>query len=162
MPTPTYKPLATVTLGSSAASVTFSSIPATYRDLVLVVAGTTTGSAGLRMRLNNDSGTNYSYVNMYGVASAGSETASSQNILFPGVVTLSSGQRFTYTAQVMDYYATDKHKTVLYRANENNAAAVSANASRWASTSAVTSIQLSLSANSYDTGTTVNLYGIVS
>jgi glycosyltransferase involved in cell wall biosynthesis len=35
----TYEPIATTTLGSAAASITFSSIPATYTDLRLVIVG---------------------------------------------------------------------------------------------------------------------------
>ena len=35
----TYEPIATNTLGSAAASVTFSSISGTYTDLVVVVSG---------------------------------------------------------------------------------------------------------------------------
>jgi hypothetical protein len=35
----TYEPIATTTLGSAAASVTFSSISGSYTDLVLVVTG---------------------------------------------------------------------------------------------------------------------------
>ena len=53
MPTPTYTPLATVTLGTSAASVTFSSIPATYRDLILIFDGTGSGSTGKAAVLDN-------------------------------------------------------------------------------------------------------------
>jgi hypothetical protein len=57
MPTPTYTPLATVTLGTTAASVTFSSIPATYRDLIFVLSGLG-GSANITLRYNGDSGSN--------------------------------------------------------------------------------------------------------
>ena len=161
--TQTYRPLGTITLGSSASSITFSSIPTTgFRDLVLTVSGTVTSSAGLRMRLNNDSGTNYSYINMYATTVTGSEGALTQNTLFPTISTLSSGQRFSYTAQIIDSSATDKHKMILFRSIENNVAAVASSASRWASTSAVTSIQLFLSANSYSAGTTFNLFGITS
>jgi hypothetical protein len=37
MPTPTYDLIESTALGSSASSITFSSIPSTYRDLVLVI-----------------------------------------------------------------------------------------------------------------------------
>jgi hypothetical protein len=64
MPTPTYTPLATVTLASTASSVTFSSIPATYRDLVVVHNnfGTVNNDANSNFRFNGDSGSNYSRV----------------------------------------------------------------------------------------------------
>jgi hypothetical protein len=48
MPTSTYVALATTTLGATAASVTFSSIPATYRDLLLVNAAQRVRSALVR------------------------------------------------------------------------------------------------------------------
>jgi hypothetical protein len=45
MPTQTYVALASETLATSASSVTFAGIPATYRDLVLIVfAGTSSGT----------------------------------------------------------------------------------------------------------------------
>ena len=40
----TYEPIATQTLASAAASITFSSIAATYTDLRLVLTCTTKGS----------------------------------------------------------------------------------------------------------------------
>jgi hypothetical protein len=64
MPTPTYIPLATVTLGSADSSVTFSSIPATYRDLILVLNGTRSTTSGVRARANADAGANYPMVYM--------------------------------------------------------------------------------------------------
>jgi hypothetical protein len=59
----------------------------------------------------------------------------------------------------MDYSATDKHKTVLSRAN-NAANGVTAIAGRWASTSAITSIVLTFQSSSLATGSTVALYGV--
>jgi hypothetical protein len=62
MPTNTYVALATQTLGSAAASVTFSSIPATYTDLVLItsVQNNSGGNRAMQIILNADTATNYS------------------------------------------------------------------------------------------------------
>jgi hypothetical protein len=57
-----YTALANVTLGSSAASVTFSSISQSYRDLVLVITATTSAVDNAFIRFNSDSGSNYNIV----------------------------------------------------------------------------------------------------
>ena len=162
MPTPTYTALATVTLGSAASSVTFASIPATYRDLILVVEGTTTALAAARLRVNNDSGSNYSYVAMYALASGGptSITGTSQTTLFPNSDENTASQRFFYTAQIMDYSATDKHKTFLFRDQQKNATTVGASAQRWASTVAINELNVFLNTSTYAAGSTFNLFGI--
>ena len=57
----TYTPIATQTLGSAAASVTFSSIPQGYTDLVLVdnvKSASGAGDSELDVRFNGDSGSN--------------------------------------------------------------------------------------------------------
>jgi len=62
--TGTYTLIASNTLGSGTATVTFSSIPGTYTDLILVcglpATGTANNSDGLRFQLNSDTGSNYS------------------------------------------------------------------------------------------------------
>jgi hypothetical protein len=158
MPTPTYIPLATVTLGSSASSVTFSSIPATYRDLVLVYNGTNNSStSGMLLRLNADSGNNYNDVIMANngntPTSATQSSTSNANIFFGTTV------RTLGIAQFMDYSATDKHKAVLIRDNAEGSV-VRATAIRWANTAAITSIQVLRSDTTIATGATFNLYGI--
>jgi hypothetical protein len=160
----TYVALANITLGTAASTVTFSSIPATYRDLILVVEGTTVGTGGARLRLNNDSGSNYHYVLMYALAngSIASASAGGQTLMFPTTSETTSGERFYYTAQIMDYSATDKHKTVLFRDHEKNATVIGASAQRWANTVAVTQLNLLLNTSSYATGSTFTLYGIAS
>jgi hypothetical protein len=161
MPTPTYTPLATVTLGSSASSVTFSSIPATYRDLVLVIQATNTSTGNSRLQLNGDTGNNYNQVRMFGAGgSPGSDSAS--NIESLDMSSMSTSTGYQAVIQIMDYSATDKHKTILSRTQESGITAVLANAGRYASTSAVTSIRMFTSANSYATGSTFALYGIAS
>jgi hypothetical protein len=164
MPTPTYTPLATVTLGTAAASVTFSSIPATYRDLILVVEGTTVGTGGARLRLNNNSGSNYRYVLMYALASGGpvSAAAGGQTLMFPTTSETTAGERFFYAAQILDYATTNKHKTVLFRDHEKNATVIGSSAQIWTSTDAVTELNLFLNTSTYATGSTFNLYGVIS
>jgi hypothetical protein len=155
MPTPTYTPLATVTLGSSASSVTFSSIPATYRDLILIFEGTLSASADLTFTLNGDT-SNRAGVVMFGTGSStGSGTRTAGEIGFIG-----SG-RSNMIIQVMDYSATDKHKTLVSRSNAP-AEAVAAYASRWGSTAAVTSFAVvATSGRTILSGSTFSLYGVI-
>jgi hypothetical protein len=55
----TYEPIATATATGSQITITFSSIPATYTDIVAIVAGNTGGSTA-SFKLNNDSTAVYS------------------------------------------------------------------------------------------------------
>jgi len=163
MPTPTYTPLATVTLGTAAASVTFSSIPATYRDLVLVsqVLQNTTGDRAGVIRPNNDS-VNATLVYLDGSGSTvASATATTITTFF-----IASGPAANTPAsaitQIMDYSATDKHKVVLNRSGSRYNP-TSAYLSRWASTSAITSLVYFPSVGgNFSAGSKFDLYGIVS
>jgi hypothetical protein len=161
MPTATYIALANLTLTATDTDVTFSSIPATYRDLVAVVEGelSTANTPDLQMKINADS-SNYSQVYMRGNGSAtasGTYTA----IYLNSASTWSSGRRYSHLVHIMDYSAIDKHKTVLARGNWAGGD-INATASRWASTNAVTSISFTVAAGSFAIGTTFALYGIVS
>ena len=162
MPTPTYTPLANVTLGSTTSSVTFSSIPATYRDLVVVInGGITSGAEAMSMRFNGDSGSNYHYVLANGNGStAGAFTVSPT--IFARLGSIYTGSN-SFVASVMDYSATDKHKTVLARGN-SSANAVFMVASRWANAAAITYMILSPDTGSatFTAGSTFALYGIAS
>lgn len=159
--TATYIALSNTTLGAAATSVTFSSIPATYRDLVLVIAGTTDAARTIGYRLNSDTGTNYHYTLIGG---DGTNPESASGLLTLGVLTRMGTGQSTTIANFMDYSATDKHKTVLSRGG-TSAELLRAHVSRWASTNAVTSIYiatLDINTNAFQSGTTFSLYGIVS
>lgn len=159
--TATYDLIASNVLSSSASSVTFSSIPGTYRDLIVVTTGLSTSTeASLRMRLNSDTGTNYNYIWVIGITSEAVSNASSFASI--GIVPDSGGTqgRGSNIIQIMDYSATNKHKTAISRAGYSTEVYMTAN--RWASTSAITTIELYPSANQFASGSTFYLYGIVS
>jgi len=162
MPTPTYKALATVTLGSSAATVTFGSIPATYRDLVMILnCKILTGTPFPRARVNGDSGSNYFRLSVVGNGSTATSTTSTSTVLaLSGDASASTDFNYNTITNFMDYSATDKHKTVVSRGN-NSAVATAISANRWTNTAAITSIEVSLTSSSFDVGSTFNLYGIV-
>jgi len=155
MPTPTYTPLATVTLGSATASVVFSSIPATYRDIIIIFDGGTTISDGVGARFNADTGNNYSAIRMTG-SSAGAISDS-----FSGIsrIIQTAGDVDMFVSQVMDYSATDKHKTVLTRSSISTN--VTGIAARWANTAAITSITVFSPGSTMTTGSTISLYGVI-
>lgn len=161
MPTPTYTALANITLGSSASSVTFSSIPATYRDLVLAITAlhNTTSDVQASIQPNSDSG-NASLVYMDGRSTSGFSGTDTKIALY-----YQSGapanSPMGVNVQIMDYSATDKHKTFLVRSGHPSFQ-VSAYAARWASTSAITSLVIpSLSGGNFQAGSSFALYGIV-
>lgn len=158
MPTNTYTALATVTLGGSDADITFASIPGTYRDLILVVEGTSNVSSNAFLRFNGDTTTaNYSNVFANG---NGSTTSSSSNADGSYIGGIYGSNRSINFIQIMDYSATDKHKTRLSRMSVQGSE-INMVASRWANTAAVTSMTFTLLSNTMASGTTLSLYGIV-
>jgi hypothetical protein len=163
MPTPTYTPLANVTLGSAASSLTFSSIPATYRDLIVVVSAAGSTTLEGRLRLNGDSGSNYNYNRMSGSGSAatGADAANQSSAFLSAIAQATTTARMQMNINIMDYSATDKHTTIINRADqaENGTDAI---VNRWANTAAVTSVQILTSTGNWASGSTFALYGVIS
>ena len=154
-----WTPLANITLSGAASTVTFSSISGSYRDLVLIIEntqGTGTTAAGLRLRFNSDTGSNYSYVNMVG---SGSATSSGSGTLTEVVGGLVDPAKSIVVYNILDYSATDKHKTVLVR-GDNSAVNTTATAVRWAHTAAITTILAYPSSGTFAAGSSFALYGV--
>lgn len=163
MGVPTYLPIANITLASAAASVTFSGITQQYRDLVLVWNGKMVSSGdAVRVFLNTDTGSNYSSVWMQGNGSATqSGTESTGGFRVGGVnVGLTTTNSDTITFNLMDYSATDKHKTAITRYSGTDTE-VAALAGRWANNAAVTTLRISGVVGNMASGSTFALYGIL-
>jgi len=164
MPTPTYIPLGTATLTSPAASVSFSSIAQTYRDLILVTNVNSTAGAGHDFVINGDTGSNYSIVFMSGSAGTNTNAATEPSFYLGSIQSTFSPTMSTI--QIMDYSTTDKHKTQLTRFGQMIADGTAGNrqvwalAGRWANTAAVTSITVRCSGSTFSSGSTFALYGI--
>jgi hypothetical protein len=152
----TYTPIATTTIGTAAASYTFSSIPSSYTDLELVFAGTDSTYSGVLVQFNGDTATNYSVVQFNGdgttASSARTTSATSMNLGVTG--TTQSNSRFS----ILSYSNTTTYKTVLGRGN-TAANLVRMAVGLWRSTAAVNSI--TVSGTSLQVGSTITLYGIV-
>jgi len=157
----TYEPLATQTLGSTASQITFSSIPATYTDLVVVVnASLTTGSANMNLNFNNDTSALYSAT---WVGGNGTSALSSRNTGNTSMVTTYYGTLQTtigtFILNVMNYANTTTNKTLLARMN-NTIDGTSATAGLYRSTSAINRIDLITGSSTFTAGSTFTLYGI--
>lgn len=162
MATQTYDPIASITLSAATTSVTFSAIPQTYTDLVLVMNG-----AGLiatqnsQVQFNADTGTNYSYTALYGTGSAAG-SARGSSATSAGSCSISNAQGIIIY-HFMNYANTTTNKTFIGRGNQaTTTSEVDIRVSLWRSTSAITSIKLgqSGSGGGFASGYTFNLFGI--
>jgi hypothetical protein len=159
----TYTPIATTTLGSNAASYTFTAIPSTYTDLVLVVTplATSNGQATY-IRVGNgsiDSGSNYSNTNLSGNGSIAISARRSNATEFSVeyYTAADTTARDNIIVHFMNYSNTTTNKTFISRSN-NAAYGVDANVGLWRSTSAIN--QIFIASGAYAIGSTFTLYGL--
>ena len=155
----THTPIATQTLGSAASSVTFSSIPQGYTDLVLVIAGNNSSSTySPYIQFNGDTTTNYSITNLYGDgSSAVSNRSSNTATAYFGSLGATQGNAIV---QIQNYSNSTTNKSALIRINDAGFR-VYANVMLWRSTAAITSLTVfNESPGTFASGTTFSLYGI--
>jgi hypothetical protein len=163
----TYEAIATTTLGSASATVTFSSISSSYTDLRVVanVVPVNNGAAYLGVRVGNgslDTGSNYSFTQLYGTGSAAGSVRETNVTLweFEGSQFQSSSP-FTFLVDVQNYSNTTTNKTVLARSSRADTI-VRQSVGLWRSTSAINTLSLYVTTSnaSFGIGSTFSLYGI--
>lgn len=157
-------------VGSPAGSVTLSSIPATYRNLILVWSGKNSGSSAvnLQVRFNGDTGSNYHGQYMTGnnasVSASQEVSVSAPSIgVLPG--STAGANVYNMGEVVIPFYANTsmekqyiakcmrvdgKSSGNLYNENKNG---------HWASTTAINSITILAASNNIVAGSTFTLYG---
>ena len=153
---------------SAVSTVTFSSIPNTYKSLQLRFSTTETGSNAWRVNLNGDTGNNYAVHYLAGNGSSASSNGFATGTFGFIPLGVSTGpQSSSYPAvgimDIVDYANTSKYKTVksLYGINYNGAPTngqIELDSTLWTSTSAVSSLTFAVPAGTL-TGT-VSLYGV--
>lgn len=158
----TYEPIATSTVaGGSVSSITFSSIPSTYTDLVLIFDGSMTGGSNGAIRFNSDTGTNYSATVLYGTGSASGSVRDVNVGLIIVNFAGTTGLRNVSRMMVMNYSNTTTNKTMMFRRDDTHNATV-AGVGLWRSTAAINSIEFvqTVGASYFTAGSTLTLYGI--
>ena len=167
----TYVAIATQTLGSPAASVTFSSIPAIYTDLILITQYMNTINGGLFLQYNGDSGTNYSVVNVISSAtfSPSSYVDADEPYIWAdtylqGTGTVTTDRPMT-VSHIMNYANTSTFKTTLLRSSDVRTTSSTdgtayAGVATWRNTSAINSITILSSGGNFIATSMFSLYGI--
>lgn len=153
-------------------TVTFSSIPGTYRDLRVVIRGRGTqaaGETGVTMIFNGDTGANYNrqtmnadFTTLSATSSAGSNSVPVGNL---AAGSSPSDRSSSIELRIYDYRGTTFQKQVQGLAGSSDAdtaggQALGVRSATWRSTAAITQIDISLAAGNYVAGTVVSLYGI--
>ena len=166
----TYSLISSNVLTSTAASVTFSSIPSTYTDLVLRFSARNDIGATQRtvqIEFNGSAGTAYSITAMSGNgASASSNRLSAQASGFDSAGQVPSG----YTAStfsnvelyIPSYLASNNKAFSITSTTENNSTTsyLFATAGLWSNTAAITQVKLTSNADNFVSGSSFYLYGI--
>ena len=166
----TYTLISSVTVGSGgAADIEFTSIPATYTDLVVLTSlrGTTSAvSVSGQLRFNSStSGYGLKYLQGSGSAASSGDFSATTSLIYLGDIPAATGTTSTF-ANVLVYvpnYAGSNNKSISVDGVEerNNAAAYATLvAAKWDNASAITSVKLYPSSGNWVQYSTAYLYGI--
>ena len=168
IPPGSFESIATFT-PTSGGSVTFSSIPSTYKHLQIRYNALLAANNGqLQLRLNSDTGNNYTrqwFTSVMPNSSAAGGDTPSSNIIIQGVY---DGTIATYPnvgiIDIHNYSSTTKTKTVRSFSGGNDTSITKGNiellCGMWNSTSAINEVTLLITNSTYATGSSIALYGI--
>jgi hypothetical protein len=150
-----FELLASTVLSSTASTVTFTSIPSTYKNLQIRAIARSSSNGNLddiAWRFNGDTGTNYSVHYLYAngdgsvYATNGTNASNAANVRIAGATAISNAFGVG-VIDIIDYSDTNKYKTIKtisgYDNNANDGSSqIFFSSSSWRSTSAITSIDL--------------------
>jgi hypothetical protein len=164
-----FTSIATQTLGSNAATISFSSIPQTYTHLQLRFTGQYNANDNAALiTFNGDTTTSYSWHSLSSVTgyALASQTAIQVFYNYDGT----SGANYYNSAykmggyiDILDYTNTNKYKTTrsLSGVDYNGGGRMQLDSGSWQKTSAITSISLTITTtHNFVSGSTIALYGV--
>lgn len=158
----TYDSISTTTASGSVSSVTFSSIPSTYTDLVIVSNIGIVSSDTLIIQLNGDTGANYTrtYLSANGTAANSGKTISETwiNLSNQDTPTTNAGG-YIQIANFLNYANSNIYKTVIGRSGAATSGTTEA-AGLWKNTNAITSITMRTVSQNFTSGSTFTLFGV--
>jgi hypothetical protein len=161
--------VSTVTLASTANNITFSSIPQTGTDLVLLLSGRSTAGSGndiaTQVTINGVTTSSYSYRALFGTgSSAFSDSSDGQTEIQSARINATSSTANTfgnYQIYIPNYTSTTNKSLSFDAVTENNATATYGHlvAASFTTSSPITSLAIKIVAgNSFAIGSTASLY----
>jgi len=171
----TYTLIQAQTLASSATNVTFSSIPASYTDLVLRCSARSDQASNtdlIILKYNGSSATNYSYISIFGntlstILNASGSGGTNQRNGYANGANSTANTFGSAEIYITNYASSNAKAGSSFSVTENNtanasyAAVVAAFSTLWDSTSNITSIEVSpLNGPNWVPGSSFYLYGI--
>jgi len=158
--TSSYESIATTTLSSSSSTITFSSIPATYKHLQIRMFWKSSIAAESDLSINS-SGFARRHL-MYADGSAVSAGSNPTNNSVGGYYEVNANIFASTVIDILDYTNTNKYKTTkcLWGFDANGSGYIGMTSGLWADTSAINSIVISPSAGSYQQYSSFALYGV--
>jgi hypothetical protein len=168
IPPSSYESIASVVTTAGQTSITFTSIPATYKSLQIRIlarrSNGTTGTDTEYLRFNSDSGSNYAFHYLYGNGATASVSSSASTSLIAcyeigrnGTTANSFGVSII---DIIDYASTTKNKTVraFFGLDLNGSGSVTLGSGLWMNTNAITDININAAADPMAAGSTFALY----
>jgi hypothetical protein len=155
-----YESIATFT-PSGTGTITFSSIPSTYKHLQIRCSSVPPTGNYTYLRVNSDSGSNYSFHQLEGNGSTASASATtSSNLIYINNYGATTSPAVA-VIDILDYTNTNKYKTVrsLGGVDSNGSGFVQFRTGAWLNTTAISSITIASDGN-YGSGSIFALYGI--
>lgn len=159
----TYTPIATQTLTGAIPQITFTNIPQTYKDLVVVSNMAANGVDATSIRFNQDTGSNYSSTRLVANGTTVyTNTEGNSSVIKTGITsTTSITSPDTIITNIMNYSNNTTYKSTLSRGAATTW--VSAYVGAWRNTNPITSITLLIETAgniNFQVGSTFSLYGI--
>lgn len=160
-----YESIATYVATGNVTSITFSSIPSTFKHLQLRGTLLCTNQQNILTQVNADTASNYSWHELYGQgSSAGAGAGVSASFMQIGFVeSNSAGYTGGFVADFLDYADTNKNKTMrsLMGSDANGTGYVLLRSGAWRNTNAINSIKIyPASTDAFKQYSHIGLYGI--
>ena len=168
--TNSFESIATYSLSSATSSVTFSSIPTTYKHLqIRTMIMNSSVQNNFTVNINGDFGTNYASQQVQHTGSTATRNSNGglTSMVYFGLVEPSSLFPFTSVIDILDYQSTSKNKSVRGLSGQDGNGTgtitnwrIQQSSGLWYNTAAVTSVTLSIPSQTMGQYSSIALYGI--
>jgi hypothetical protein len=165
-----FESIATITGTGSSGTITFSSIPSGYKHLQIRSNFFTSayGTPAIRLQFNGDTGSNYAYHNLHSNSASvntNQSTSTTQILVVGGSPDINADYAISSVIDIYNYTSTAKTKTVRIMSGTDGAAYFAAGnvslvSGLYNTTTAITSLTISLASLNFTTNSTFALYGI--